>query len=682
MTALASASLWMEIGIDCVGSDVQVSGRTCRDQVVARRSLGPEMSVERLQAFGKRVADAARQGPLPDAVIGEARAIRRAIMEGEGRLDRLHSELHGAADGAPVLVRFLIASTELQSVPWEALCEPTGDNDLWGISTSFLIVRGVRDPEPARIRRVSGALHVLVVAPLGGLAIDTIHEALAERIATNEVAFLPPIGPDQARVEYLFDRLGKDPMPHILHFVGHGGMHGGKPALQLADDASGDPTWIDAELLAAQLRAAPRDRVQLIVLEACEGARPGEFSSAAEALCRSGAQAVVAHLWPVRADLARDCSARFYGALARDGARPGDAAAALNHARRALFTLRDHTAQAFSPVLYLRGEDARLFEFVAEPTVVPPVDVAADVARRRRLAKIVAGAPPFTAIIGDRWPHDRAAFEHLELELRAELSRPRRSEPLPPCPPGLASSALMERAALVLGEELLKQKFQATFKQVTRPDFIDAIARELRAGPHITLLRTPLLEHAVQAAQPDVNLYVVQPNKEQPVIYCRDAGASEWRTLPDPPEDFDPHRDIMILRLYCGYMPADSFAAPMLIEDHYLASSGNLTEALYGHGRDGDVAEVVRVAIHQRPALVMGLLIHAWPHRKLLNDVFEDRKLPDGSLAVVADEADERIWRLGRGLPGHGAVDAIPGSADDLNRWLAAIAAEQQIARA
>lgn len=67
------------------------------------------------------------------------------------------------------------------------------------------------------------------------------------------------------------------------------------------------------ELLAQQLKASLRGLLRLIVLEACEGARPGPFASAAETLVRAGADAV-AHLWPVKADVARACSAELYRA--------------------------------------------------------------------------------------------------------------------------------------------------------------------------------------------------------------------------------------------------------------------------------------------------------------------------------------------------------------------------------
>src|SRR5262249_36503445 len=133
--------------------------------------------------------------------------------------------------------------------------------------------------------------------------------------------------------------------------------------LRLADNEDGDESWLPAELLAQQLKASLSGFLRLIVLEACEGARPGAFASAAEILGRAGADAVVAHLWPVKADVARTCSAQLYRARAGGDRQKGDIAVALNEARRAILGAFEGSAEAFSPVVYLRGPDGVLFDF-------------------------------------------------------------------------------------------------------------------------------------------------------------------------------------------------------------------------------------------------------------------------------------------------------------------------------
>ncbi|CAN92068.1 hypothetical protein predicted by Glimmer/Critica [Sorangium cellulosum So ce56] len=157
-------------------------------------------------------------------------------------------------------------------------------------------------------------MRVLAIAPSGGAALVRLKEVLAGPIAAGEVEWLAPIEGQAAQLPWLFDRLGREPIPHVLHFVGHGGVKDGAPVLWLADK-DGDERWLPVELLGQQLKAGFLSFFRLVVLEACEGARPSTFASAAELLARAGADAVVAHLWPVQADVARACSERLYSAL-------------------------------------------------------------------------------------------------------------------------------------------------------------------------------------------------------------------------------------------------------------------------------------------------------------------------------------------------------------------------------
>src|SRR5262249_42314675 len=153
-------------------------------------------------------------------------------------------------------------------------------------------------------------------------------------------------GPDvDARA--LFDRLRRGKTPHVVHFLGHGGVDlAGKPVLRLADDEDGEEVWMTAEALARELSASFSEELRLVVLEACEGAKAGALGSAAEILAKAGADAVVAHLWPVKADAARVCSTEIYRALTGAERGLGDIGAAVAAARR---TLLSTSAEAFSP---------------------------------------------------------------------------------------------------------------------------------------------------------------------------------------------------------------------------------------------------------------------------------------------------------------------------------------------
>ena len=217
----------------------------------------------------------------------------------------------------------------------------------------------------------------------------------------------------------------REPVPHVLHFIGHGGLENGHPVLRLADDADGNETWLPVELLAQQLEANLGGVLRLIVLEACEGAHPGVFASAAEILARAGADAVAAHLWPIRADVARVFSKQLYRALAGSDRGRGDIANAMNEARRAILGSFETSAEAFSPVVYLRGPDGVIFTFddrhivAPRPFTAPPPEVA--------MLPEIAGneGQSFTPVAGTPW-------SLVGSERQAENIRNRSPSTLPP----------------------------------------------------------------------------------------------------------------------------------------------------------------------------------------------------------------------------------------------------------
>lgn len=669
-------NLWMEIGLDVVDGHVRVGAGGSGDVSLPARTLG--LSVEELCRFGDGVAAAAaRREPLDDrsALTAEARRIH-ALLTG-GDIDRTRVRLIEKANGAPVLVRFMIKDPALQSVPWEALCEPEGSLAFWGISPQVLPVRGATAENALWTRAVPHELRVLAVSPNGDGPIELLSLALRDRIASKEVEWLPPIGRDLANADYVVDRLLDK--PHVIHFVCHGGVRRGKPSLQLAADPQADGAWMPAALLGQQIASSTKGSVRLVVLEACEGAKPGDFASAAEELARSGVDAVVAHLWPVHTDIARICSERFYLWLAgvKQDTR-GNVAAALNEARRRIFMIREQSAEAFSPVLYLRGQDPQIFDFKgsvpsgdvrpgalgthrAPPPPSPGVPASIDKILRR----------PFSLVLGDRWKHDQEAIERFRAKLRERLTS-RRDPP----PPGLPTSALMERAALRLGPGPVQDEFQRIFRNVERPALLDALARVLPVGVHVTLLRTPLLEQAIEHERSDLAINVIQAagKNEDPTMLRRDPGSASWERVPFVSEALDLDEAILVLRLYRGYTPEQILTPPLLTEDDYLFDSRAIADVLSGRsqGEPTALSEQITSMLDSRPALVMGLSILAWHHRKLLRDLFGDRGLPRGSVAVVdPDEREREMWLTGMGMGGPGQV--VEATAEDLTRWLGAV---------
>lgn len=419
----ASATAWLELEIEPTGAELRVTARGSRDERPAPHVFGAGPLP---QAFAAAVGAAASRGRPLGTSLPDARLLHRALFG--GGVEPLRARLAEVSGGEPLLLRLLVRDPELQSVPWEALCAPDSAMGFLGTSPGLLPVRGVTSAEPWAPGAVRGALRVLCVSPDGAEVTGTLRDALAERVRDGDVEWLEPIVGERTEVRSLFQALGREPLPHVLHFLGHGQLRDGVPGLLVGGDED-DPTWLPVELLAQQLVPAFRGPLRLVVLEACEGARPSVFASAAEALTRAGAAAVVAHLWPVRASTARLCSEQLYRALVGHHERRGDVAAALNDGRRAMLGALGGSAEAFSPVLYLRGTNGRVFEFgdrespgasmpVARPRPVAPAPRAAaapnestlDVSRlspaasarpAERLALLIAWAPSEPERVGE-----------------------------------------------------------------------------------------------------------------------------------------------------------------------------------------------------------------------------------------------------------------------------------------
>ena len=397
--------LWMELSIDRIESAIRVSARGSSFEQTKPRTLDEAHAAPAWIHFAAAVQQAAANGkPLAPTLLAQAQAAERALLAGE--IETLLATLRPSAAG-PLLVRLMLHDPALQAVPWEALCKPGEALGFWGNAPDLLPVRGVRTTEPWQPREIHGAVRVLAIAPTGGSSLATLERALAERIARGEVEWLPPLEAPAARYAGLVDRLHRAPSPHVLHFLGHGGIDSdGNPVLRLADNDDGEETWLPVELLAQDLKPRFSRDLKLIVLEACEGAKPGAFASAAEILARNGADAVVAHLWPVKADVARLFSAGLYRALAGADRSGGDVALAMNEARRAILAAFAGSAEASSPVLYLRGEGA-IFDFAGRK-LAPPLDAVPANPSAIDPSLLQVLREPFSLVLGDRWKDEGA----------------------------------------------------------------------------------------------------------------------------------------------------------------------------------------------------------------------------------------------------------------------------------
>jgi hypothetical protein len=489
----------MEIEIELANDELRVSARGSRGERIASFSPSPPVTREKLSTFARDVGRAIHAGqPLGAPLLAEAQALHSAIY---GPLGVLAGRLLESSKDGRLLQRVLLGDRALQAVPWEALCRPDRSEDFWGSSGELLLARGVTSESRWEPRDVGGAVRVLAVAPSSDdSALLSLKQALSEAIESGEVEWIDPIAGPKATKRLFFDQLRRGTTPHVLHFLGHGGVDAqNHPTLRLADDEDGAEDWIKAEALAQELSASFGKDLRLIVLEACEGAKPGAFGSAAEILARAGADAVVAHLWPVKADVARLCSTAFYGALTAASRELGDVVASLGAARRTLLLT---SAEGFSPVVYLRGTGSAIFRFARRKLSPPRAAGAGDPSKGLAPALRSLLERPFSMVLGDRGEDT----SKLQAELRQFLG-----ENGDKGWEGLSLHALTQRCELRFGQEMLRALFQQALMDApgsrppgpetgpvpTDPPLLDALARRLRPGVHITLLWRPALESAI-----------------------------------------------------------------------------------------------------------------------------------------------------------------------------------------
>ncbi len=290
----------------------------------------------------------------PDAESLHAALFQKALQDALSQVE--------AVPGAEApLLRLMPQDSHLQAVPWEALCRPGTGRDFVGASREVCLVRGVHSTKPWQPREVRGAVRLLVISPFDEAAPARLRAALYPSIEVGELEWLDSLTGPRATVAEVLDRLRHEPLPHIVHFIGHGGFDEAQvPRLRLADKG-GQESWLAVGALAAELEMALRN-LRLIILEGAPMGQPGALASAAERLAQAGADAVVAHLWPMQEEVSRRFSVGLYRALAGASEPSGDVARSLHEARRRVLEDFKGSAEAFSPVLYLRGRDSRLFD--------------------------------------------------------------------------------------------------------------------------------------------------------------------------------------------------------------------------------------------------------------------------------------------------------------------------------
>src|SRR5262249_50821080 len=140
----------------------------------------------------------------------------------------------------------------------------------------------------------------------------------------------------------------------------------------------------------------------------------------------------------------------------------------------------------------------------------------------------------------------------------------------------LPLGALSQRCVLRFGRDTLSSLFQKVLLdalETPAPPLVDALARAVGPGAHVTLLWRPVLEHALPRHHPGRTTAGVQPSAadgaRRPRVVKRAAGATAWTREPALPKHFELDRDVVVLRLAGGYSAEvrPILTSPILTED-------------------------------------------------------------------------------------------------------------------
>jgi WD40 repeat protein len=270
-----------------------------------------------------------------------------------------------AERGQGLRVVLRIDTPALAGLPWEAMYDHSAGAYVCRNDQLVRHVPVASAPAPLLIRPPLRILGV-VSSPRGlpPLDVDKEKDQLARALAR-------PVGQGLIELRWAPDATWADLQDllldgewHVLHFIGHGDFDPDRDEGVLGlvgEDRRAD--WVAAHRFTSLLRQA-RPMPRLVVLNSCSGAVTGAtdlFSGTAAALVRGGVSAVAAMQYKISDPAAIAFARGFYAAIAR-GRGVDDA---VSSGRIAILGVSDRSLEWVTPVLYLRGHDARLFTLPA-----------------------------------------------------------------------------------------------------------------------------------------------------------------------------------------------------------------------------------------------------------------------------------------------------------------------------
>ncbi|UQA56951.1 CHAT domain-containing protein [Polyangium aurulentum] len=339
----AGSRSWLEITLDTDGDSVSVAGRAARSEArTAWHALGPGFTIASLRKLQVEIGAAIHERrPLAPSLLEKAQALHRALFQDE--LGELLQRKRAALHGEPLLVALGFRTPLLRAFPWEIACEPGNPLGFLGADPSLSVCRAEPFPGAPEPREIEGAPRVLACAPLPSEDLRALDQAMA----VSTVDWLPPlVGPRQTPGLLLQELEASS--AHVLHFVGRFDLDPrGRPALAFSA-GMGEGDLVPVEDLARKLQELFGGPLRLLVLQAAPGTRPEAVAGAAALFARTGAGAVVAHLFPLCPVIAANAAFTLYQSLAERG----DVAASLQELRGRMVR-EESTAEPFAPLVYL-----------------------------------------------------------------------------------------------------------------------------------------------------------------------------------------------------------------------------------------------------------------------------------------------------------------------------------------
>ena len=341
-----------------------VHGAIAHARGVATRDIGgAPPPAPNAEGVGAALADALLTGP-----IGEGYAAARAAASRTG---------HGVR-----LSLSLAAAPALLSVPWEFLYQRPR---FLASQRKSPVVRLLDTGIATDAVVIDSAVRILgvVASPADLTPLDVAKEraGVEQAVATMrelgrvELDWLEPATPKRLR-ETL-----RDGSYHVLHYIGHSAFTDAGDGVVFLEDDDGSSRAVDETLLANLL--SDQDRLRLVVLNSCEGARTtisDPYAGVATTLVSLGVPAVVAMQFEISDTAAIVFGTELYVNLI---GRQTPIDAAIAEARKAVYSEVDPIEWA-TPVLFLRDPDVQLFDFAGRWRTAPAAGSATRHHRARR----------------------------------------------------------------------------------------------------------------------------------------------------------------------------------------------------------------------------------------------------------------------------------------------------------